>query len=761
METLADLHLVPDRDLDLVALHRAAAVRGVGILGTGAALDPGWRVQLRAHLEPAGVGLLRLRSSLRDRAGRGLPARLHAEVRFVAQASVATVSGPGPVVHLLLLSDLDAAERLAGRLAPHGLLDRPLPSVSLTPAGLVERVMEVDPAALVLPAAVFAPRTGALWWHADLEAAYGAAAPGVVAVDAGRMAAPAACWGVSALDGLTVLSTSGARSPVELGLESTILGAIDGIGDLRDALELRAGLRGTTGRLPETVPGGVAARERAADLADRPSVEVPFSALPHLAVLPLEELLAQVLGDPEAEREVAAVLRGELGPDLYILRRASLDDLAAVGGEALAGAVRQVRAGELSVSAPADGQPARALISSASTALRAAPPLVLCGDDDPLAGLDPSQLRAVHTPAPALVTGLAGTGRTRVLVARLAHAVRSGLAPSAALAVARDPRRAALLDEELAPWGVRATTLEALASRILDGPTLADATARRRAARAATATRAQAEDLLAGLPADPTGRAEAYRQRLDGRGLLDPRDLLPEARRRLWGAASGLRAVAVDDAEGLATEAWLFLEALRVPLFATADPSRGPLPRLPRVALERCWRQAAPVVAGTSALVGLPAPAAPDGEPLEVVRCPDGRAELAAVRERLVRHLAAERGTVLLVAPTEPGAEALARALADLPVVRADAIRCEPGTVGLVVAEHASGREADVVLVAHADRYRDASRLYAVLTRGRRVALTYAADRDPSDLLGLLPPGSAVYTAPSLGTAPSRQLSLF
>ena len=51
-------------------------------------------------------------------------------------------------------------------------------------------------------------------------------------------------------------------------------------------------------------------------------------------------------------------------------------------------------------------------------------------------GLNPAQTQAVHAPVgPLLVLAGAGTGKTRVVIARIAHLVRHGARPTRILAV--------------------------------------------------------------------------------------------------------------------------------------------------------------------------------------------------------------------------------------------------------------------------------------------------------------------------------------
>jgi ATP-dependent DNA helicase UvrD/PcrA len=62
MKLVADLHIhsrfsrATSKRLNLLALHRAALEKGVGLLGTGDFTYPGWMAEIKEQLEPAEDG---------------------------------------------------------------------------------------------------------------------------------------------------------------------------------------------------------------------------------------------------------------------------------------------------------------------------------------------------------------------------------------------------------------------------------------------------------------------------------------------------------------------------------------------------------------------------------------------------------------------------------------------------------------------------------------------------------------------------------
>ena len=235
-----------------------------------------------------------------------------------------------------------------------------------------------------------------------------------------------------------------------------------------------------TRRLDNSCPecGGqmtVGVLSRVVELADRPEgCEPPPGAPPFQRLVPLAETVGQVLGFGVASKRVrteVARLRGLLGPELTILRDIPIEDIDRVAGAAIAEAVRRVRSAELSIAAGYDGEFGTVQIFSpaerdelfgqlsflpavsrpgtnappAAPATTAAP--VTRFDSpagpaatvlrDPLVQLDDHQRAAVETVSgPLLIVAGPGTGKTRTLVSRITHQVRTkAVRPEQVLAV--------------------------------------------------------------------------------------------------------------------------------------------------------------------------------------------------------------------------------------------------------------------------------------------------------------------------------------
>ena len=97
---------------------------------------------------------------------------------------------------------------------------------------------------------------------------------------------------------------------------------------------------------------------RVEELADRESGVRPASAGRICSFVPLSELLAEVLGVAPASRRVQEAWRKlitQLGPELFILERALLSEIAAIGPPNLDTAISHMRSGQVRREAGYDG----------------------------------------------------------------------------------------------------------------------------------------------------------------------------------------------------------------------------------------------------------------------------------------------------------------------------------------------------------------------------------------------------------------------
>ncbi|HQP35303.1 MAG TPA: UvrD-helicase domain-containing protein [Polyangiaceae bacterium] len=519
--------------------------------------------------------------------------------------------------------------------------------------------------------------------------------------------------------------------------------------------------REVQGRCP--VCGGkltVGVMSRVMDLTDRPEGARASAARPFVSLVSLAETVGEALGcgaDSKRVRGVVDALVASLGPELTVLREAPLEDVAKTAGGVISEAVRRVRAGELTVQGGYDGEfgtvcifgseerdalagqerliapasvPAKRTRGRAKYAARdphqAAPEtssvqeprMLLRPTNDPLAGLDPQQLKAATCASgPLLVVAGPGTGKTRTLVARIAWQIlEGGVRPERVLALsftrqAAEELRSRLIDA-LPAHGARVvvSTFHGFGLRLLgesrgDAPAICDEEARLSAALEALGpegskrdaerlvdriSRAKQRTDTAGAVACDEGLGapwERYHRILAARGMVDVDDLVLRAW-ELLGSDPGLAGSVAERFDSVNVDEYQDVNDVQAELVglwspggktlcAIGDPDqaiygfRGAQPghflrfreafegaRV--VQLERSYRLTAQVLGTARSVLGSEAQGGEltawrDGPKVELVGCGSSRSEAEQILVRLERVLG---GTSLFAVDSGRGAEA-------------------------------------------------------------------------------------------------------
>ncbi len=406
MQLVADLHIhshysrATSKDLTFEHLARWAQLKGVHIVGTGDIAHPGWLAEMCARLEPAEPGLYRLKDDLAAAVQAHVPPACQGPVRFLLAGEISNIykkaGATRKVHHVVFAPDLDAVERLQGRLERIGnIRSDGRPILGLPSRDLLEVALETDPRCCLIPAHIWTP------WFALLgsKSGYDSVAqcfedltPHIFALETGLSSDPPMNWRVSALDGYTLVSNSDAHSPQKLAREATLFDCDLAYDALFDALRSGdpARFMGTVEFFPEEgkyhldghracgvcwapqetlahgglcsvcgKPVTVGVMHRVELLADRPVGGRPERVHPFHSLVPLPEVLAQVHGAGPASKQVTheyEKLLAKLGPELRILLETPLEEIRLAGGERLAQGIERMRRGEVDAQGGYDGE---------------------------------------------------------------------------------------------------------------------------------------------------------------------------------------------------------------------------------------------------------------------------------------------------------------------------------------------------------------------------------------------------------------------
>lgn len=395
MDYIADLHVhspfsrATSRECDPAGLLAWARVKGIQLVASGDFTHPGWLARLKETMTPAEPGFLRLKDENVPPPLPGL-AQSSGTVRFALSAEISCIykrHGAVRKVHnLVYVPDFASAERIAARLAGIGnIVSDGRPILGLDSRNLLEIVLEEAPEGFLVPAHIWTPwfsLFGSRSGFDHIEECFGDLTSHVFALETGLSSDPDMNRLISSLDRFALISNSDCHSPSRLGREANLLSTGFDFFSMREAIRgnRRETFRGTVEFFPEEGkyhldghrtckvclepeetrradgrcpvcgrPLTVGVLHRVLELADREKPGFGPDAPGFFSLVPLPEVLGEILGVGPASKQVLrryASLIGRFGSEFNLLLHASPEELA---GESpiLAEAVSRVREGRV------------------------------------------------------------------------------------------------------------------------------------------------------------------------------------------------------------------------------------------------------------------------------------------------------------------------------------------------------------------------------------------------------------------------------
>ena len=236
MEFIADLHIhsrfsrATAKNLDLENIYIAAQLKGITVVGTGDCTHPGWFLEIKEKLIPAEEGLFKLKKEIAEECDREGSASCRGDVRFILVSEISNIYKKNQKTrknhNIVFLPDLDRAEQFNSKLDKIGNIKSDgRPILGLDTRDLLEILIETSEQAFLVPAHIWTPwfsLLGSKSGFDSIEECFEDLTPHVFAVETGLSSDPAMNWRVSGLDGLTLISNSDAHSPLKLGREANL-----------------------------------------------------------------------------------------------------------------------------------------------------------------------------------------------------------------------------------------------------------------------------------------------------------------------------------------------------------------------------------------------------------------------------------------------------------------------------------------------------------------------------------------------------------
>lgn len=392
MKFIADFHIhskfsrATSKDMDLENLNRWAKIKGIKVLGTGDFTHPLWLKELKTKLEPAELGVYKLKSE--------------DTTRFILTSEISCIYSKNNrtyKVHMLIFApSFEIVEKINTHLGWIGNLKADgRPILGLDAKELLKIALNISQDCLVVPAHAWTPHFavfGSMSGFNSLAECFEDYEKYIYAIETGLSSNPAMNWRVSALDKLTLISNSDAHSPAKLGREAnvfdidlsynSIIGAIkakdsekflmtieffpeegkyhfDGHRNCKisfspEETEKHKGICPKCGR-----PLTIGVLNRVDQLADRNSDTQLPKAIPYKSLIPLQEIIADTLGMgvvSQAVQKIYKNLINHFNNEFRILLELSKGEIERVSSPEIAEGVFRVREGKVKVHPGYDGE---------------------------------------------------------------------------------------------------------------------------------------------------------------------------------------------------------------------------------------------------------------------------------------------------------------------------------------------------------------------------------------------------------------------
>jgi uncharacterized protein (TIGR00375 family) len=376
-------------------IWRWSQLKGIKVVGTGDFTHPGWLAELREKLEPAAEGLFTLKKKFRSDA---LPGSCKTDISFILSSEISCIyrkNDKTRKVHCIVIAPAFAdALRINKRLSSIGNLSADgRPILGLDARELLKIVIHESPEAMLIPAHIWTPHFsvfGAVSGFDSLEECFEELTPHIYALESGLSSDPSMNWRLSSLDALTLISNSDAHSPRKLGREANILDTDISYASIVSALKSRRGFVGTIEFYPEEgkyhadghrncgvcmspeetmrhnylcpVCGRkvtVGVLHRVARLADREDGFRPEGAPGYRSIIPLEEIISEIIKvgvNSKAVEKVYAKLLEDHGNEFRILLEVPVKDIGGSGFPEVAEAISRMRQNRIYIAPGYDGE---------------------------------------------------------------------------------------------------------------------------------------------------------------------------------------------------------------------------------------------------------------------------------------------------------------------------------------------------------------------------------------------------------------------
>lgn len=394
MKIFADLHIhskysrATSPEMEVGILNKWAEIKGINLLGTGDFTHPKYIRELEEALLPAEPGLFRLRNKI-------------SEVRFMLTAEISNIFSVRSKVkrtHMLIFApSFEIVKKINQKLEKRGnIASDGRPILGGHVKDIVKLVLDVSSECFLVPAHAWTPWFsvfGSQSGFDSLEECFEEETKNIYAIETGLSSNPAMNWRLSALDKIALISNSDAHSPSKIGREANVFDCEMDYFEIIDAIKKRDPKRFlyTIEFFPEEgkyhfdghrncavvfspenskkenktcpkcgKPLTIGVMSRVEALADRSEnvVKVNKNRIPFKSVIPLNEIISEVLGKGVATKTVKgeySKMTESLGSELEILLEKGQEEMLPIANSKIVEGIMRMRREKIFIQPGYDG----------------------------------------------------------------------------------------------------------------------------------------------------------------------------------------------------------------------------------------------------------------------------------------------------------------------------------------------------------------------------------------------------------------------
>lgn len=389
MKFVADFHIhskysrATSPQMEVKALAESAKLKGISLLGTGDFTHHLWLEELKESLKDSGNGLFE-----------------YGGVNFILTGEISSIyskNGRVRKIHnVIFVPGFDIADKVNSTLSGYGNIAHDgRPIIGIDAKDLAEILFTISKDIVIVPGHIWTPwfsLFGSKSGFDSIEECFEEFAKEIFVLETGLSSDPGMNWRWSKLDRFSLISNSDSHSPQKIGREANVFDAEMSYKSIIDALKAKDSKRflytieffpeegkyhydghrncnirfspSETKRHNNICPVcgksiTVGVMNRVEELADRPEGFIPEDRIPYKRMIPLAEIIADVLGVGDASKTVDAEYRAivpRLGTEFEVLTEISDDELLKKVPQKIAKAIINVRNGNVNILPGFDGE---------------------------------------------------------------------------------------------------------------------------------------------------------------------------------------------------------------------------------------------------------------------------------------------------------------------------------------------------------------------------------------------------------------------